>query len=177
MAVTGYAGGTSADNMVSPADIQNAKSLIKRGFFDEAKHFFSDLLINTTDPVMERIAQNNLNDISKRMKTATRCCQFDIESESEQNGFVLCLLRIVYKEVHVKRLLEDLFANSHKKIYESTSSVSFFHSSAQQVTVELYGMGSDPRCEVCTLFRKSFIHYMGKGNIARKGHCPLGHDV
>ena len=164
-------------SMVSPADIKNAKSLINRGFFAQAKSFFSDLLTNTTDPVMERIAENNLNDISKRMKIAMRCCQFDIESESEQNGFVLCLLRIVYKEVHVKKLLEDLFANSHKKIYKPTSSISFFHSASQQTTIELYGMGYDPRCEVCTLFRKSFIHYMGKGNIVRNGHCPLGHDV
>lgn len=162
--------------MVSPNEIKQAEDLITRGFFEEGRQFFSRMLSEVTDPVMERIAENRLHLIDERMKTAAQCCQFDIESESGQDGFILCNLKFIYKQPHLGKLLEDLFSNSHKKNYNATSSITFVQAASRQIAVEVSGYGTDQRCDWCILFRKNFLHYIGKNNIIRHGHCPLGFD-
>jgi len=160
--------------MFSHQQIKAAEIAIQNGYLDEAKDFFTKLLVESSDPVHERIAQNRLEEINKKLIMVKEFFQFDIEYIKEENNFILCIIKCIFKEPHLKKLIEDLFANSHKKNYPSSSNIEIKQSAAQQITVELSGIGFDSRCECCKLFRKNIIYYAGSKNIYRHGYCPLG---
>ncbi len=163
--------------MVSPDDIKNADKDIEYGFIEDAKSFFSQLLMNTTDPVLERIAENRLELISKRLKEAKDCCQICIEHIKADDNFLVCTLLIVYKLQHLQAVINDIFSASHKRNYSSDSSITIHKPASQKIIVELSGYGPDERCDWCRLFRKNLIYYVGKYNMLRSGHCPLGREI
>ncbi len=160
--------------MVSRSDIKRADKKIEDGYLSEARDFYLDLLSQTDDIVFERIAENRLSQIDKKKRNAKDCCRLNIDSESEDNGYMICFLNIIYDQAHLKGLISDLFTKSHKKNYPFTSSVSIDHCGAQQFTIELSGYGTDQRCDWCKVFRESIVHQIGKDNIMRQGHCPHG---
>ena len=160
--------------MVSRSDIKRADKNIENGYLSEAKDFYLELLTDTDDPVFERIAENRLSEIEKKKLNAKNCCQLNLDSESEENGYVVCFMGVIYDQAHLKGLVADLFTKSHKKNYPFTSSISIEHSAAQQFTIEMSGYGIDQRCDWCKLFRENLVYYIGKQNIMRCGHCPNG---
>ena len=163
--------------MVSPNDIKNADKLLELGFLYEAKDFFADLLMDTSDQVIERICENRLDSIRKKMGPAKECCLFNIESVNEDDGFIICQLKINSKLHHVKSLISDIFTNSHKKNYPDTSKIGISQPATQTTCIELSGYGCDERCEWCLLFRKNLVYYLGKKKILRVGHCPQGKEI
>ena len=163
--------------MVSQNEIKQADRLLELGFLYEAKDFFSNLLMDTSDQVIERICENRLNSIRKKMASAKECCLLNIESIEENNDFIICCLKINSKLHHVTSLVSDIFTNSHKKNYPDTSKIFIFQPAAQTTCIELSGYGSDERCQWCLLFRKNLIYYLGKKKILRIGHCPLGKEI
>jgi len=163
--------------MVSPNDIKKADKLLELGFLYEAKDFFSNLLMDTTDQVVERICENRLIFIRKKIGPAKECCMFNIESINEDNGFIICDLKISSKLHHVTPLINDIFKNSHKKNYPDTSKILISQPATQTTCIEISGYGADERCQWCLVFRKNLIYYLGKKRILRAGHCPLGKEI
>jgi uncharacterized protein YfcZ (UPF0381/DUF406 family) len=163
--------------MITPDDIRKADEALKKGYLEEAKQFFSRLLTESADPVQDRIAENRLETIQKKLSNALQCMCLDIESVIEEDDFILCLIKVLFKQAHIPGLLEDLYTNSHRKNYPSSSSIKFTRTGSQQFTIELSGYGADTRCEWCSLYRKNIVYYVGIDNMARTGHCPLGFDA
>ncbi|MDX9703039.1 MAG: hypothetical protein RBU23_08360 [Candidatus Auribacterota bacterium] len=163
--------------MVSPNDIKNADKALENGFLEEAKSFFSHLLMDTDDPVLERIAQNRLDTIAKRMKEANDCCQLHIDHTGETDDFFICTLTVIYKLHHLQAVISDIFSASHKRDYPEGSSITIYKPAAQKICVELSGYKEDERCDWCRLFRKNLVYYIGKYNMLRVGHCPFLKEV
>lgn len=162
--------------MISARDIRHADSLIKRGFLHEARAFFANLLFATNDPVQERIAENRLDELDKKIRAAQQYMSMEIESITEQDDFLICCVKIMFRQEHFEQLCIDLYRNSHKKDYPDTSNISFTRTASQQYQMELSGYGSDSRCNWCALFRKNIMYYVGTGNMIRSGHCPYGFE-
>lgn len=172
MAATEYANGVHV-SMAIPDDIKRAEQAAASGYLYDAREFFSGLLSATDDPVYERIAENRLAAIDRRIRDARQTAYFEMSAEEDKDVF-LCCLRIVYQSSDIAGVVNDIFYNSHKKNYSSSSSIQVYQKGAQHIEVELTGCGKDERCEWCRLFRKNVIYYMGKNNVLRKGRCPLG---
>lgn len=163
--------------MVSPDDIKKADQALENGFLEEAKSFFSHLLMDSNDPVLVRIAENRLEAISKRMKEAKDCCQLLIDWDEGDNSYLVCNLIVIYKLAHLQTVINDIFSASHKRNYPEDSSITIHKPASQKICVELTGYGKDSRCDWCHLFRKNLIYYIGKYNMLRLGHCPLSIEV
>ena len=159
--------------MATRDDIKNAERALAEGYLFDAREFFSHLLSTTTDPTLERIAENRILQIDKQIRMARKTASFDIETDKEEE-FLICNLRIRYRTEDIKGVIGDIYHNSHRENYPSTSSVEVYQRGAQQVEVELSGYGKDERCEWCKLFRKNVVYYIGKKNLVRHGYCPLG---
>ncbi|MCD6459317.1 hypothetical protein J7L67_01455 [bacterium] len=163
--------------MVFQNDIKKFDRLIELGFLYEAKKFFSNLLMDTTDPIIERICENRLNSIRKKMNSVKNCCLLNIDSINEDSGFIVCSMKISYNLPYIKDIIHDIFSNSHKKNYPDTSKISIFQPATQTTYIELSGCAVDNRCDWCFLFRKNLLYYIGKKKILRIGHCPIGKEI